>query len=273
MVVIFIDNKYTKVYYNIVKNSKEKTYTSETERHHIIPKSLGGDNRKENVVTVSIREHYILHKLLVKMVEGENLKKMWWALHRMSTKHLKIYNSKLYEKFRMEWSVYLKENHHSKRIDNWGDRMSIVVKKSWNGDDERRRKFSESMKQTVKNIRENDEEAYITELNKRAKIGGVNSKEKNATRIEYCGKIYLGWNDLLKFEGISKSNCKKYYTNGYDPTFRSGKDGAIKYTDILAYSNHMNINALKIIEDMFNKNIISEKSKKSLTIEYYKENR
>jgi len=38
------------------------------ERHHIIPKSLGGNNDHENLVVLWYREHYIAHRLLVKMI-------------------------------------------------------------------------------------------------------------------------------------------------------------------------------------------------------------
>lgn len=42
--MIFIDNKYTYWYYNIVHRAKTRNITGYTEKHHIIPKSCGGDN-------------------------------------------------------------------------------------------------------------------------------------------------------------------------------------------------------------------------------------
>ena len=50
------------------------------EKHHIIPKSLGGNNRKENLVNLSAREHFICHRLLVKMLNGDAKNKMIYAL-------------------------------------------------------------------------------------------------------------------------------------------------------------------------------------------------
>lgn len=59
---------YINIYNKIVEyrqsNLPENSYT---ENHHIIPKCLGGDNSKENLVTVSTKEHYILHHLLIKI--------------------------------------------------------------------------------------------------------------------------------------------------------------------------------------------------------------
>ena len=40
--MIFINNKYTRWYYNIINNSKSTQVLGYTERHHVIPRSLGG---------------------------------------------------------------------------------------------------------------------------------------------------------------------------------------------------------------------------------------
>lgn len=66
----FINNKYTKVYYKIIEKRKSLGSDDYTEEHHIIPKSLGGSNSKENLVNLTAREHFICHWLLTKMVEN-----------------------------------------------------------------------------------------------------------------------------------------------------------------------------------------------------------
>ncbi len=72
---LFLDNKYTKLYFKLV--SKEM-YDGYTEKHHIIPRSLGGDNSKENIISISARYHFLCHYLLTKMVP-ENTKE-WRSL-------------------------------------------------------------------------------------------------------------------------------------------------------------------------------------------------
>lgn len=37
------------------------------ERHHIIPRCLGGSNDKENLVLLTAREHFLAHWLLVRI--------------------------------------------------------------------------------------------------------------------------------------------------------------------------------------------------------------
>lgn len=77
---MFIQNKYTTWYYNIIENRKQNPAAGYTERHHIIPKSLGGDNKKENIVTLTAKEHFICHLLLVKMTTDKEKAKMSYAL-------------------------------------------------------------------------------------------------------------------------------------------------------------------------------------------------
>lgn len=58
-----------------------------TENHHVIPKCLGGSNDVNNVVEMTLREHYIAHKLLV-LIYGCN-KKLIYALWMMTTMTMK----------------------------------------------------------------------------------------------------------------------------------------------------------------------------------------
>lgn len=42
----FLQNKYTKWYFDIISGAKSRNISSYTKQHHIVPKSLGGNNRK-----------------------------------------------------------------------------------------------------------------------------------------------------------------------------------------------------------------------------------
>ena len=70
---MFKDNKYTKIYFNIINKAKKLIRNKNEEyyeNHHIIPKSLEGKNTKENMVLLTYKEHFICHLLLIKMVEN-----------------------------------------------------------------------------------------------------------------------------------------------------------------------------------------------------------
>lgn len=54
------------------------------ERHHILPKCMGGHNEKENLIDLYAREHFEAHRLLaLQNPENESLVYTW---HMMSTK-------------------------------------------------------------------------------------------------------------------------------------------------------------------------------------------
>lgn len=77
--------KYTTWYFNIINAASERIESDQIyyESHHIIPKSMGGNNSKSNLVRLTAREHFICHLLLVKAVEPEFKKKMNYAYWRM----------------------------------------------------------------------------------------------------------------------------------------------------------------------------------------------
>lgn len=105
---MFISNKYTKWYYNIVNNAKTRVLQFDvyTETHHIVPKSLGGNNSKENLVNLTAKEHFVCHALLVKMVSQESKKRMIYAFWRMANGTGKRYKptARVYDLARKEFT-------------------------------------------------------------------------------------------------------------------------------------------------------------------------
>lgn len=76
-----IKNKYLKIHNALIQKRLINPYTErDKEKHHIIPKSLGGTDKSTNLVSLSIREHFIIHKLLCKFIAPEYKAKMNYAL-------------------------------------------------------------------------------------------------------------------------------------------------------------------------------------------------
>ena len=89
---IFLNNKYTRIYYQIIDRAKSRPKPNHyTEKHHIIPKCkpFCGLNISKNLVFLTFREHFICHHLLMKMVRGKFKSKMYWAFTRMGMKRKK----------------------------------------------------------------------------------------------------------------------------------------------------------------------------------------
>lgn len=115
--MLFLNNKYTKFYYHIIANMKSDI----GEVHHIIPKSLGGSNDDHNLVRVSPKAHFILHKLLIRMVKQNSHKAaMNYALFMMMNRNISNYTSKTYESAKNEVSKHMKLNNpmHNPKVLN-----------------------------------------------------------------------------------------------------------------------------------------------------------
>ena len=135
--MIFIDNKYTQWYYNIINRAQERLLDCYTEEHHIIPKSLNGSNNSTNLVLLTAREHLICHMLLTKMVSGKAHQKMihaWWAMATLEADCQQRYRltSRKYETVRKAYSEYFSKNNpmkdpilQKKRVDTWRANRSL----------------------------------------------------------------------------------------------------------------------------------------------------
>jgi len=109
--MIFIDNKYTNIYYRIINAAKSRKLDGYKEVHHIVPRSFGGDNSKDNLVSLTAREHYLVHWLLIKMTIGVHRSKMIYAFWRMNTNRKYKVTSRTYEMIKQENS-----KNHSERM-------------------------------------------------------------------------------------------------------------------------------------------------------------
>lgn len=52
------------------------------ETHHIIPRCMGGTNKKSNLVRLTAREHYIAHHLLFRAYRTTKLAHAWFMMLR-----------------------------------------------------------------------------------------------------------------------------------------------------------------------------------------------
>ena len=106
---MYLQNKYTKWYNNIILQSQNRsTPITYTEKHHIIPRALGGSNAKTNIAILTAKEHFLCHLLLSKMTTGKAQFKMIKALTMiMSIKN--IGNGRYVANSR--WYAYARENN------------------------------------------------------------------------------------------------------------------------------------------------------------------
>ena len=158
---------YQKIYNSLIDRANIRT--PETgfpyERHHIIPRCMGGLNSSNNIAILTPEEHYLAHQLLVKIYPDD--RRLIKAANRMTTgKHR---NNKLYGWLRRRHSESMTGENNSfygkkhtpgelekMRIGNLGKiqteeakRKISVAKSGILRSDETKRKVSESKKVSI----------------------------------------------------------------------------------------------------------------------------
>lgn len=69
---------YQKIYNNLICRTKVRT--GYVEKHHIVPRCLGGTDTKDNLIKLYPEEHYLAHLLLCK-IHPENQKLLYAAMN------------------------------------------------------------------------------------------------------------------------------------------------------------------------------------------------
>lgn len=100
-----------KIYDTIVKNASKQNRKKKTgvlyEYHHILPKSVGGGNSKDNLVLLTPKEHYICHRLLVEIYKGtidehKMYYAMWCMVNGLGNQKRYATSSRIYNRLREE---------------------------------------------------------------------------------------------------------------------------------------------------------------------------
>jgi len=204
---MFLVNKYTKWYFSIINNAQaRKNQTNYTEKHHILPKSLGGKNTKNNLVELTIKEHYVVHHLLIKMVQGENKTKMLTAFWAMINIKMKKLTSREFEKMRMLAS----------------DIQSNLMKDKWNNPNSHYNSKEYREKQTIVQKEVQNRPAVKQKIfEKRAEYYTITNPEGKVFNVKglskFCreNKLHAGnmsWLAKGKLKYYKGWQCKKMLT-------------------------------------------------------------
>lgn len=117
---MFLDNKYYK-WYKQLTSKQDRRLGCYIEKHHIIPRSMGGKDTKENLVVLTAREHYIAHLLLTKCVENKYKGKILHAYIMMAQvkdinqeRFYKV-NSRIFEVRKIESDKLKRDYRHTEK--------------------------------------------------------------------------------------------------------------------------------------------------------------
>lgn len=113
---------YSELYYNVIlqatlENRKKIKGGTYYERHHIVPRCMGGSNEKENLVLLTAREHFLCHYYLIQ-IHPESKKllyALWGMCNQVSGNNLRDYSnieeySKIYNESKKKMSKAASED-------------------------------------------------------------------------------------------------------------------------------------------------------------------
>jgi hypothetical protein len=111
---MFIQNKYTAAYFRIIEKARSEARSKcdgYFERHHITPRSFGGTNKKDNLVLLKPREHFVCHLLLTKMVcanspEWHKMLHSFMLMKGQNKFQDRYINNRLYDKLKEAYAEY-----------------------------------------------------------------------------------------------------------------------------------------------------------------------
>lgn len=148
----FLSNKYSKCYYNIVKNAlqanrkklpKNNKNFVYYESHHIIPKSIKPDFKDLklnlwNKALLTPKEHFICHLLLTKMLSGPDKNKMVYALWGMTNQASKYqgkrFKSNMYAAYKIKMQNALSSERKGKTFEQlYGKQKADEIKSKMKG--------------------------------------------------------------------------------------------------------------------------------------------
>jgi hypothetical protein len=170
---------YKKIYDNFIEMRKKRIIDESFyyETHHILPKSLGGDDSLENLIKLTAREHYFAHLLLAKFAGPKMIIALTYFIQQNN-----------------RYGGGVKFNPSSRIVSKIRENANLARSKILTG-----RKFSESHKQNISKSK-----SGISAHNK-----GVPASEEQKLKQSRSMKGKIPWNN-----GLTGDEYLKYYNEG-----------------------------------------------------------
>lgn len=199
---MFLDNKYTKWYFSICSNH----YEGITEKHHIIPKSLGGSDEEQNLVSLSPKAHFICHWLLTRMLSDKKSKeKMYYAFNFMLLKPKDLKEKRYYPCSRVYDIArkYMQLNNPNNHV-GVKKKISEARKKCWQNP-------SQAMLDGIEKMRLSKIGKEPPNKGKKGIIKASDETKKLLSQQRYGRKWF---NDGVKTYFIKPEDAKSHYKEG-----------------------------------------------------------
>lgn len=222
---MFKENKYYKWYNTIIFNAKSRVIEGYVEEHHILPKSLGGQDSAENLVKLTAREHFICHWLLTKCVET-NIEKMKYALWLMTNTENSLQQRykitpKKYEIIKKSLAETFSKQQSGRKMSEETKRKISETRKKKFASGELEIKVYDSTREKLSNLRKGKERSQET----KDKIGLAHKGKKiSEEQKQYLSSLYKDKpRDDPKFKEKLSKTLKEQYASGERVAWNKGK--------------------------------------------------
>ena len=136
---------YQQIYDNIVRRGRNRILDGYKEKHHIIPRCLGGTDDENNLVSLTPEEHYLCHLLLVK-IHPNNIKLVKAAMFMVSANKDQQRNNKAYGWLKRQYSDYMRGPNNPSTLNGTWNKGITGYKNKVNFSDKTIELMSERMK-------------------------------------------------------------------------------------------------------------------------------
>lgn len=197
---------YQRIYNQLIDRAKKRCLEGYKEVHHIVPRSMGGSDEKDNLVELTAREHFIAHWLL-------------WRIHRN-------------QKMAFAFNMMCGDRHRNRKVNSLAYQAAREVLKGIQLSDETRKKMSESQKGKKKS-------KEAVEKMKRSKTGSKHTEVQNKAKSErmrkpvLCNELNIIFETILlarEVTGISEAALREHL-HGKNPSKRRMKGFTFSYID------------------------------------------
>ncbi len=163
------------------------------ELHHIIPRCMGGNNDKDNLVLLTGREHFIVHKLLVEIYpDNDKLVYAYWAMcNKQGTKERIIeYNitSREYEHVKKLFSVINSKKHKGRKHSDEHRRKNSLAKKGRKGPPRSAESIAKSLETRIRNGKLNHSEETKAKIREKRKLQVISHSAETRKKISESNK-------------------------------------------------------------------------------------
>lgn len=186
---------YQKLYNNLV-DSARKNSEGYLETHHIVPKCMGGNDDKDNLVKMTARQHFIAHWLLYKIYRSSTLAHAWFSMCRCGAGQDERYvNSKHFAKARAALSIALSESMRGNNNGFFGKKHTEESKRKIR----EKRKLQVTTEETKRKMSETRTGVVKSEEHRR-KIGESGKGKVPLKNVETGESVRVDRSELYRFD-------------------------------------------------------------------------